>query len=765
MKLYLCEKPNQAKDIAPFVGARNRGEGCIMGDGVAVTWCIGHLLEQAKPEHYVPAIKNWNLDLLPVIPEFWHMDVKEKVKSQFKVVAQLLKQATLVVIATDADREGEVIAREVLQLTGYRGGVSRLWLKALDADSIKKGLSRLKPEAETRNLYFSGLGRARSDWLTGMNVTMALTTAFGSGGRGGVLHCGRVQTPVLGLIVRRERAIANFKPKTHYVLDARFEILGTVVPMDWVVPGAALDADGHCVQSGVIEAVAKRIERKVGRVSDVASTPEKELAPLPYYLGSLQKEGSRRFGLKAQGVLDACQALYEKHKATTYPRTDCEYLPESMFAEVPGILQALVQVDASLKPLVELTKVGAVGRCFNDKKMTAHHAIIPTANANVRVADMSKTEQIVYEMIRRRFIAQFLGDHLFTKTVLSVVCESERFTKTGKATVNPGWKRAELQEAVSTAKPKSDDAAAPLVALPTCKVGDQALNVHAASATKKTEPPKRYNEGTLIAAMESIDKEIDDPRFKQVMQSKEKAGIGTEATRGAIIEGLMTREYVVTEKKSLLPAPRGVQLIELLEKIAPQLVDPVLTAHWEERLSQVEAGKVQLVQFEGEIKAWLSAIVQAIKEKAGTVRIGGGGSGDKRPANQAKQAATGPQCPSCGKGSLRQINGSKGVFWGCSGFREGCKATFQDDAGKPALGGQRVYSVNGGKQVSPAPAGAPANASTGQASQPVVTQNLAGTVCTTCGQGKLQLRNMSNSPKQFWGCSGFPACRHFAWAK
>jgi DNA topoisomerase III len=745
MKLFLCEKPSQAKDIANAIGARNRGDGCISGDGVVVSWCIGHILEQAPPERYKPELTSWALPLLPVMPEKWVIDVKNNYKSQYRVIENLLHKATSVVIATDADREGEVIAREVLDLAGYRGAVSRLWLSAFDTASIKKGLSRLKPEAETRNLYFSGLGRSRADWLTGMNVTMALTTAFGAGGKGGVLHCGRVQTPVLGLIVRRERAIANFVPKTHYVLDAKFEIQGTIVPMDLVLSADKLDAQGHCVNAALMQSIAAKINRKVGRVNSVVSTPEKEQPPLPYYLGSLQKEASRRFGLKVQVVLDACQSLYEKHKATTYPRTDCEYLPENMFAEVPAVMQALVQIDPSMKPLIGMAKTDAKVRSFNDKHITAHHAIVPTANANVRIADMSKTEQIVYELIRRRFIAQFLGDHLFTKTVIAVVCEGENFTKSGKVTTTPGWKRAEVADEAEKSKPKSGEEV--IVSLPSCKVGDQANNVAAASLTKKTEPPKRYTEGTLLSAMEAIDKEIDDPRFKAVMKSKEKAGIGTDATRPAVIEGLFKREYIATEKKFIRPSDRGTQLIELMEKITPQLVDPVLTAHWEERLAQVESGQAQLVQFEGEIKAWLTTIIDAIKAKAGTIRIGSTSVGTKSAKASTKSTPTGPKCPSCGKGSLRSINGAKGVFWGCSDYQAGCKATFQDNQGQPQLT-VVTKAVGIGAQAAP-----------------VAVGNLAGQPCPSCNKGKLQLRNLPNSDKQFWGCTGFPACRHFTWAK
>jgi DNA topoisomerase III len=751
MKLYICEKPSQAKDIAPFVGASNRGTGAITGAGVTVTWCIGHLLEQANMEDYDPALKTWSLDTLPFVPDSWRMFVKKPVESQFRVVRDLLKTASEVVIATDADREGEVIAREVMAHCGYRGSVSRLWLSALDAASVKKALAKPKTEAQTRNLYFSGLGRARADWLMGMNMTRGLTTAFSSRG---ALHCGRVQTPVLGLIVRRERAILSFVSKPFFTLDARFQVHGSLVPMNWAPSEERLakltrDAEGRCSVRSELEAVAAKIKDRVGKVTGVATTPKAEKAPLLYYLGSLQKEASARFGIKATQVLDACQSLYEKHKATTYPRTDCEYLPTSMFGDAPAILQALVQVDAAMKPLVAYARVEQPGRVFNDAKVTAHHAIIPTANTHVHVDSMSKIEAMIYELIRRRFVAQFLGDHKYNETVLDVVCEGESFTKTGKATTEPGWQRAVLKAELKPKTAAGQDIEPELIAMPSARNGDQALNVYAQCLSKKTEPPKRYAEGTLISAMEAIDKEIDDPRMKQVMRNKEKAGIGTDATRAETIEKLLKREYISTEKNSLKPTDKGMKLIELLEQVAPGVVDPVLTAMWEDQLSQVEAGKLELKVFEAELAKWLTTMIDGFKAKAGSVQIAGA---DKASGSgSAKGAESGPQCPGCGKGRLRAITGTRGVFWGCSGYRDGCKATFPDFEGKPQMD---------------KPAAKPGASGTNAVSAKAFTNdNLNGQPCPTCRSGTLGLRNLKDSDKQFWGCSGFPECRHFVWAK
>lgn len=692
MKLYICEKPSQAKVIAKHVGATRANQHSIVGSNVTVTWCIGHMLEQAPPEFYQPELKTWNIDFLPVVPTQWQMQIKSKTQEQYRAVATLLKSASEVVISTDADREGEVIAREVMQLSNYRGPVSRLWIGALDDVSVKRVLADVRHGSKTLSLYFSGLGRSRADWLVGMNLTMALTKAYGTGGKGSVLHCGRVQTPVLALIVRRERAIQTFVPKTFYVINVAFEMMGTLVTVNWMPAAGVLDKDGHVVDRSVLELLAKKIKDRVGRVTDVQATPEREPIPLLYSLGSLQRDASRIHGIKAQAVLDACQVLYEKHKVTTYPRTDCEYVPVSMFADVPQILSALSSISSSIKPLVIATKLEKMSRAFNDKKITAHHAIIPTSNPDFRLADLSAIELKVYELIRTRYLAQFLGDFEFTKTVLRLVCENESFTQTGKTPTFIGWKRA-YEGAKADVSEDAEDSA--MIMLPAVKIGDQTINRKADVASKKTKPPKRYTEGTLLGAMEFIDKEIDDLRLKKIMQNKEKTGIGTDATRSSIIEGLFKREYIIAEKRNLLPTQRGAQLIELIEKIEPSLADPVLTAIWEDKLAQIEAGTLTLEIYESELGQWLRDLIGRIKAKAGTMQVAARASGNANGASKAQATGAGRSnianqaagavfpCSVCKK-PLRLRTSARGPFWGCSGYPD-CKESRPDDNGKPGV--------------------------------------------------------------------------------
>lgn len=712
MRLFICEKPSQAADIAKHMGARQSGQGCRTGPGVTVTWCIGHLLEQSPPEHYKPELASWALEHLPVLPSQWHMDVKASTKSQYSVVSKLLKQASEVVVATDADREGEVIAREVMQLSGYRGPVKRLWLSSLDDASVKKALAKLLPGDKTLPLYFSGLGRARADWLAGMNLTMALTKAFGGGGKGGVVHCGRVQTPVLALVVRRERAIRNFVPKPYFVLKTLWEIAGGMVPMTWQIPECRADKDGHCVDEAYIRGVATKVQGKAGRIVDVQSQGKQELAPLLYSLSSLQKEASARYGMGAQQVLTIAQSLYEKHKATTYPRTDCEYLPQSMVAEAPQVCEAIRAADPGMAKLVTMANLSQPSRAFNDKKITAHHAIIPTLNTQVRVSEMTAQERLLYDLIRRRYLAQWLGVYQYQETRIQAQCEGEVFTATGRVPLSLGWKRAyeDLQTAAEASgaakqpnkakKPVEDDdadAAPKDLALPDVQQGQQIINRRAEVAKTQTKPPKRYTEGTLVAAMESIDKEIDDPRMKKVMQNKEKAGIGTDATRGATLEGLFKRGYFAKQGKNIVPSERGEQLIEVVERVVPHMADPVLTALWEDHLAKVEDGSLPLETFEAQLGVWLTGQVDKIRQLAATApkiaalqapaakpsSAAKGGRATGARANSSTSPVQGPvyACQACGK-PMKQRQSAKGVFWGCSGY-PACKNTRPDAEGKP----------------------------------------------------------------------------------
>ena len=415
MRLFLCEKPSQGKDIGRILGATQRGEGCLNGSGVTVTWCIGHLVEAAAPEVYDAALKRWSLEQLPIIPQQWRVEVKPKTAMQFKVVKALLAKATHLVIATDADREGELIAREIIDLCGYRGPIERLWLSALNDASIRSALAKLRPAADTLPMYYSALARSRADWLVGMNLSRLFTVLGRQAGYDGVLSVGRVQTPTLKLVVDRDREIAAFVSVPYWAIDVSLSAGGQTFTAQWVAPDASTDDAGRCLQQPVAQQAAQQI-RAAGSAQVVSVETERvrEGPPLLFDLGTLQEVCSKQLGLDVQETLEIAQALYETHKATTYPRSDSGYLPESMFAEVPTVLDSLVKTDPTLAPIMGQLDRSHRSRAWNDGKVTAHHGIIPTLEP-ANLSAMSEKEQAVYRLIRAHYLAQFLPHHEFER--------------------------------------------------------------------------------------------------------------------------------------------------------------------------------------------------------------------------------------------------------------------------------------------------------------------------------------------------------------
>ena len=353
MRVFLCEKPSQGKDIARVLGAGQRGNGCYSGAGVVVTWCIGHLVEAVPPEGYGEQYKRWAIEQLPILPERWRVEPKAATAAQFKVVQQLVAKAGELVIATDADREGEMIAREIIDLCGYRGPIERLWLSALNDASIRTALAKLRPSAETLPMYYSALARSRADWLVGMNLSRLFTVLGRQAGYDGVLSVGRVQTPTLKLVVDRDREIAAFVSVPYWAIDVSLSAGGQTFTAQWVAPDASTDDAGRCLRQPVAQQAAQQI-RAAGSAQVVSVETERvrEGPPLLFDLGTLQEVCSKQLGLDVQETLEIAQALYETHKATTYPRSDSGYLPESMFAEVPTVLDSLLKTDPTLAQIM-----------------------------------------------------------------------------------------------------------------------------------------------------------------------------------------------------------------------------------------------------------------------------------------------------------------------------------------------------------------------------------------------------------------------------
>ncbi len=596
MRLFLCEKPSQAKDIAKVLGATRRGEGCWVGAAATVTWCIGHLLETAPPDAYDARYKRWDLADLPIIPSQWKMQVKRKTASQFKAVKRLLGEATELVIATDADREGEMIARELLEHCRYRGPVQRLWLSALDEASIRKALGALRPGAQTHSLYHSALGRSRADWLIGMNMSRLFTLLGRRSGYQGVLPVGRVQTPTLRLVVDRDRSIADFVPVAYWAIEV--ELLSAGVPFlaQWRAPDDACDEHGRCLnQALAVEAARAMAGAANATVTSLETERLREAAPLPFDLGTLQQVCSARLGLGAQETLDIAQALYETYKVITYPRSDCGFLPVSQHSEAPGIIAALGRADASLAELLGHVQAQRRSRAWNDAKVGAHHGIIPTAAA-AAYDRLSGKHRAVYGLIRARYLAQFLPNHEYDRTQADFDCAGQHLRAVGKVVVEPGWKRA-LPQAMAAARGQENQAQA----LPVLQRGQACTVAQVITKDLFTQPPKPFTEGDLIKAMKNVAKLVQDPLLKQKL--KDTTGIGTEATRAGIIQGLLDRGYLNKNGKALAATPAAFGLIDAVPRA---IADPGTTAIWEQALDMVQSGEMSLDTFVEKQSAWMS---------------------------------------------------------------------------------------------------------------------------------------------------------------
>ncbi|WP_164162526.1 DNA topoisomerase III, partial [Stenotrophomonas maltophilia] len=649
MRLFLCEKPSQGKDIGRILGATQRGEGCLNGSGVTVTWCIGHLVEAAAPEVYDAALKRWSLEQLPIIPQQWRVEVKPKTATQFKVVKALLAKATQLVIATDADREGELIAREIIDLCGYRGPIERLWLSALNDASIRTALAKLRPSAETLPMYYSALARSRADWLVGMNLSRLFTVLGRQAGYDGVLSVGRVQTPTLKLVVDRDREIAAFVSVPYWAIDVSLSAGGQTFTAQWVAPDASTDDAGRCLRQPVAQQAAQQI-RAAGSAQVVSVETERvrEGPPLLFDLGTLQEVCSKQLGLDVQETLEIAQALYETHKATTYPRSDSGYLPESMFAEVPTVLDSLLKTDPTLAQIMGQLDRTQRSRAWNDGKVTAHHGIIPTLEP-ANLSAMSEKERALYRLIRAHYLAQFLPHHEFDRTVADLSCGQQKLVATGKQVVARGWRLVLAESEREGSADEDGDAPVRTQVLPALRDGMACQVAGADIKALKTMPPKPYTQGELVKAMKGVARFVTDPRLKQKL--KDTTGIGTEATRANIISGLIARGYIVKKGRSIRASDAAFTLIDA---VPAAIADPGTTAVWEQALDMIEGGQLTLDVFIGKQAAWISQLIAQYGSTSLSIKV-----------------PQGPACPQCGA-PTRQRTGKSGPFWSCSRYPD-CK--------------------------------------------------------------------------------------------
>lgn len=651
MRVYIAEKPSVGKAIAENLsGPQKRGEGMISCGDDVVTWCFGHLLEQAEPDAYNPEYKRWSLDHLPIIPDEWKLEVKSDAKKQVAVIRSLLKSAKEVVNCGDADREGQLLVDEVLEFCGYRGPVKRLWLSAMDDASVRKALCALKDNGSYRGLYQSALARARADWIVGMNMTRAYTIAGRNSGHDGVLSVGRVQTPTLAIIVRRDLDIENFTVRDYFVPTANFQHQAGAFKTSWLAPegAAGTDEEGRLIDRSIADSIVSKVAGQRGTITKFDQKSGKETAPLPFSLSELQKACSAKWGMGAQSVLDVAQALYETHKVASYPRSDCGYLPESQHADAPKILTMLKTLYSFANGAHSSIKSAA----FNDKKVSAHHGIIPTG---VQPNGLSDAEARVFELICRHYVAQFYPDHEYLSTSVEVSCAGENFKAAGRVPTKPGWR-------VIFERMADDENNEETAQLPQMKTGDSAQCISAQAEAKQTKPPARFTDGTLIAAMTNVHKFVHDPEIKKRL--RETQGIGTEATRAGVIETLLKRKFIEKKGKQLISTTNGRALISALGE--SEVANPGMTALFEQSLEMILEGKLDIDSFLGSQRDWINKQIEASKSKSGV----------------AITAAN--SCPDCKSGHLRQRKGPKGVFWGCSGY-PACSYTAPDIKGKPDI--------------------------------------------------------------------------------
>lgn len=599
MKLYIAEKPSLGRAIADVLPKPHRKEnGFIrLGNGDCVTWCIGHLLEQAEPQVYNAQFKQWRLEHLPIVPERWQLLPKPKTKSQLSIIKKLVKQADQLIHVGDPDREGQLLVDELINYLQVdakkRNATQRCLINDLNPTAVSRALSQLRQNTEFKTLSISALSRTRADWLYGINMTRAYTLQGQKVGYDGVLSVGRVQTPILGLVARRDQEIAAFKSMPF------FEVLVTLqtpskqtFDAKWHPSEACepyQDEEGRVLNKKLADNVVQRVADKPAVVHKVTHKKKTQPPPLPYNLSTLQIDAAKRYGMSAKQVLDSCQNLYERHKLITYPRSDCRYLPVEHFKEANEVLAAIFHNSAALNKAVTQAQPTLKTAAWNDKKVEAHHAIIPTSK-HTNLNKLNQSEQQLYELIARQYICQFYPKHEYSDSRIEVIIEGGLFVATERQTMQLGWKvlirPSESRKSNESTKSGDDKP------LPILKKDDNLHCIAAKVLEKQTQPPAHFTDATLLAAITGIARFVKNTEIRKIL--RETDGLGTEATRAGILELLFTRGFLSRQGKQIRATPAGQALIQSLPELAST---PDMTAHWEFVLDAIKSGKTSYQNF------------------------------------------------------------------------------------------------------------------------------------------------------------------------
>lgn len=703
-RLFIAEKPAMAQAIAKNMpGPHKRGDGYIETGAGIVTWAVGHILEQVPPEDYDKKYEKWVLSDLPIVPQSWKLQVSPGKQKQFNVIKSLLKNCQEVVNAGDPGREGQLIIDEIIEFASCKKPVLRILLPSLDPPTIKAAMASMQPNSNFNNLYLAAVGRQRADWIVGMNMTRAYTLLGRNSGYSGVLSVGRVQTPTLAIVVKRELEIENFKPCNYWVMKIALDTKPSFHAKHKARPLASgdlppgYDEAGRLIDQSLADAIKKAVEAsKSAVVKEYTAGPASEQAPLPFDSSAIQSKMSASVSAGVQDTLAACQSLYEKGY-TSYPRTDCCYLPEAQHVDAKSVLAAIKSAKPDLSGLIDKADPSIKSRAWNDKKMGEHHAIIPTSTPP-DYSSLTSLEKSVYDAVSLRFIAQFYPDCLVDKVSILLESGGYDWAASGRTIKSPGWRTVygsadEAQDDdAQDDNENQDEKDSDNMLLPSLTVAQTCAVTNVTSATSQTKPPPRYTEGTLLKAMKHVDRLVSDPVEKKKLKNVE--GIGRAATRPGIIGTLLKRGFIENRKKMLIPNEAARMLVSVLPK---DLTDPGLTARWEHALDAIAAGNFTLSDFQQKQELWIRGLISSAstsvlprstmpqqsqassssaskstyKPKSTTAKSSSSAK-KSTPAKSSSNSSQNQKCSKCGKDMLERTvkagpNAGK-KFLGCSGY-------------------------------------------------------------------------------------------------
>ena len=709
MRLFIAEKPELARAIVDGLGGGRRQSGYFDCGTDYVTWCFGHMLQLLDPEDYDARYKVWSMDDLPIAHIPWRKQPAGGKKDQLRIITGLLKQAASVVHAGDPDDEGQLLVDEILGYAKCQLPVRRLLINDNNTAVVRHALANMRDNREFAGLSAAAEARSVGDQLYGYNLTRAYTLAARNAGYPGVLSVGRVQTPILGLVVRRDREFEAHTKSFYYNVTGQFQVQGLEFPARYhIVDTDPVDDKGRLVDQAHAKGIADAVRGKPARIVSAETRQKEQHPPLPYNLLKLQTDASRKFGFKPDQTKDITQSLRDKHRLITYNRSDCEYLSDEQHADAPQVLAAIAKTAPVLAPVAQRADPALKSRAFNSAKVSAHHGIIPT-EATADLAKLTDGEQKIYLLIARTYIAQFWPKHQYDQTDVLVEAEGHRFAVRSNLTTRAGW--LALYKNDTGNEDLEGDEEALTMDLRSARAGQEGTCTDARAEQMETKPRPLYTMATLLADLTRVAKYVRDERLRKLLIEKDKGkegehgGIGTPATRDTIIATLFERGYLVEQGKNIVSTPTGREFYDCLPDQAKY---PDMTALWHEQQKAIQAGERDAESFVRELMTYIGGEVDSVKANGIGIKI------DTHP------------CPQCGRPLRRTKKKEKNeFFWGCTGYSEGCKYACEDKAGRPV----------------PKEAAA------------VSTLHK----CMACGKG-LTRRPGKKRGSYWWGCSGYPTC-------